>query len=53
MFDSKTFAVLKKIDVQGNPDGYLNDVLLLRLDRLANLNNFTEAVCMPQTFQYT
>ena len=26
MFDSKTFAILKKIDVQGNPDGYLNDV---------------------------
>lgn len=26
MFDAKTFAVLKKIDVQGNPDGYLNDV---------------------------
>ena len=25
MFDSKTFASLKKIDVQGNPDGYLND----------------------------
>ncbi len=25
MFDSHTFAVLKKIDVQGNPDGYLND----------------------------
>ncbi|MGD0735057.1 MAG: YncE family protein [Terracidiphilus sp.] len=25
MFDSKSFAVLKKIDVQGNPDGYLND----------------------------
>src|SRR5260370_13006518 len=25
MFDVKTFAVLKKIDVQGNPDGYLND----------------------------
>jgi DNA-binding beta-propeller fold protein YncE len=25
MFDSKTFAVLKKIDVQGYPDGYLND----------------------------
>jgi DNA-binding beta-propeller fold protein YncE len=25
MFDSKTFAALKKIDVQGNPDGYLND----------------------------
>ena len=25
MFDSKTFAVLKKIDVQGNPDGYIND----------------------------
>src|SRR5579859_2940590 len=26
MFDAKTFAVLKKIDVQGHPDGYLNDV---------------------------
>lgn len=26
MFDAKTFAVLKKIDVEGNPDGYLNDV---------------------------
>jgi len=26
MFDSKTFAILKKIDVQGNPDGYLNDI---------------------------
>ena len=25
MFDSKTFAILKKIEVQGNPDGYLND----------------------------
>jgi len=25
MFDSKTFAILKKIDVEGNPDGYLND----------------------------
>src|SRR5579859_3088328 len=25
MFDAKTFTVLKKIDVQGNPDGYLND----------------------------
>ena len=25
MFDAKTFAVLKKIDVQGNPDGYIND----------------------------
>jgi DNA-binding beta-propeller fold protein YncE len=25
MFDSKTFAVIKKIDVQGNPDGYLID----------------------------
>ena len=25
MFDSKTFAIFKKIDVQGNPDGYLND----------------------------
>jgi DNA-binding beta-propeller fold protein YncE len=26
MFDAKTFAILKKIDVQGHPDGYLNDV---------------------------
>jgi DNA-binding beta-propeller fold protein YncE len=26
MFDGKTFAVIKKIEVQGNPDGYLNDV---------------------------
>jgi hypothetical protein len=25
MFDAKTFAILKKIDVEGNPDGYLND----------------------------
>jgi hypothetical protein len=25
MFDAKSFAVLKKIDVQGNPDGYLLD----------------------------
>jgi DNA-binding beta-propeller fold protein YncE len=25
MFDGKTFAILKKIDVAGNPDGYLND----------------------------
>ena len=25
MFDAKSFAILKKIDVQGNPDGYLND----------------------------
>jgi hypothetical protein len=25
MFDAKTFAILKKIDVQGNPDGYMND----------------------------
>jgi hypothetical protein len=25
MFDAKTFAILKKIDVQGNPDGYFND----------------------------
>ena len=25
MFDAQTFAVLKKIDVQGHPDGYLND----------------------------
>lgn len=27
MFDAKTFAVLKKIEVQGNPDGYLNDAI--------------------------
>jgi DNA-binding beta-propeller fold protein YncE len=25
MFDAKSFGILKKIDVQGNPDGYLND----------------------------
>jgi DNA-binding beta-propeller fold protein YncE len=25
MFDAKTFTVIKKIDVQGNPDGYLVD----------------------------
>ena len=25
MFDARTFAILKKIDVQGHPDGYLND----------------------------
>ncbi|MGB7742357.1 MAG: hypothetical protein WBL41_06320, partial [Terracidiphilus sp.] len=25
MFDAKTFAVIKKIDVEGSPDGYLND----------------------------
>jgi hypothetical protein len=25
MFDAKTFAIIKKIEVQGNPDGYLND----------------------------
>jgi DNA-binding beta-propeller fold protein YncE len=25
MFDAKTFAVIKKIDVEGRPDGYLND----------------------------
>ncbi len=25
MFDAKTFAIIKKIEVEGNPDGYLND----------------------------
>jgi len=25
MFDAKTFATIKKVEVQGNPDGYLND----------------------------
>src|ERR1700678_4453525 len=30
MFDAKTFAVIKKIDVQGGPDGYLNDPLYHR-----------------------
>jgi DNA-binding beta-propeller fold protein YncE len=25
MFDAKTFSVIKKIEVEGNPDGYLND----------------------------
>jgi len=27
MFDAKSFTVIKKIDVQGNPDGYLNDAV--------------------------
>jgi hypothetical protein len=27
MFDAKTFTVIKKIDVQGSPDGYLNDTV--------------------------
>jgi len=27
MFDAKNFTVIKKIDVQGNPDGYLNDAV--------------------------
>jgi len=27
MFDAKTFAVIKTIPVQGNPDGYLNDTV--------------------------
>jgi len=27
MFDAKTFTVIKKIDVEGNPDGYLNDTV--------------------------
>ncbi len=26
MFDAKNFSVIRKIDVEGNPDGYLNDV---------------------------
>ena len=30
MFDAKTFAIIKKIDVQGHPDGYLNDPYLHR-----------------------
>jgi DNA-binding beta-propeller fold protein YncE len=44
MFDSKTFAILKKIDVQGNPDGYLNDAynhhfyVLSHSDWLARVN---------------
>ncbi|HKO20629.1 MAG TPA: YncE family protein, partial [Acidobacteriaceae bacterium] len=25
MFDAKTFAVIKKVDVEGSPDGYLDD----------------------------
>jgi len=25
MFDAKSFAILKRINVEGNPDGYLND----------------------------
>jgi DNA-binding beta-propeller fold protein YncE len=31
MFDAKSFTVIKKIDVQGNPDGYLNDAVNHRL----------------------
>jgi DNA-binding beta-propeller fold protein YncE len=31
MFDAKNFSVIKKIDVGGNPDGYLNDTLNHRL----------------------
>jgi DNA-binding beta-propeller fold protein YncE len=27
MFDAKNLSVIKKIDVQGNPDGYLNDAV--------------------------
>ena len=27
MFNAKTFTVIKKIEVQGNPDGYLNDTV--------------------------
>ena len=27
MFDAKNFSVIKKIDVEGNPDGYLNDAI--------------------------
>ena len=27
MFDAKNFSVIKKIDVEGNPDGYLNDAV--------------------------
>src|SRR5579862_1729937 len=27
MFDAKNFSVIKKVDVQGNPDGYLNDAV--------------------------
>jgi glutamine cyclotransferase len=27
MFDAKTFAIIKTIPVQGNPDGYLNDTV--------------------------
>jgi hypothetical protein len=30
MFDAKTFAIIKTIQVQGNPDGYLNDPLYHR-----------------------
>jgi hypothetical protein len=31
MFDAKTLAVLKSIEVQGNPDGYLDDPYLSRV----------------------
>jgi DNA-binding beta-propeller fold protein YncE len=36
MFDAKTFAVIKKIEVQGNPDGYLNDTYNHRLYDLSH-----------------
>jgi DNA-binding beta-propeller fold protein YncE len=31
MFDAKTLAVIKTIDVQGNPDGYLDDPMTSRV----------------------
>jgi DNA-binding beta-propeller fold protein YncE len=31
MFDAKTLAVIKTIDVQGNPDGYLDDPAMSRV----------------------
>ena len=36
MFDAKTFAVIKKIDVEGDPDGYLNDTVNHRFYELSH-----------------
>jgi glutamine cyclotransferase len=36
MFDAKTFAIIKTIPVQGNPDGYLNDTVNHRFYELSH-----------------
>jgi hypothetical protein len=37
MFDAKSLAVIKKIDVQGNPDGYLDDPFNSRIYILSHV----------------